>query len=114
MRFPLLGTAQHKMLCLLAQAAEQERHDLPAGASGIGAEGGFAGAFGDAIGHSPHDGLAAVAFQAHISEGVLEHPRTLHTAAGHADEKLDSPRSQRRNYSVRTTEVYERRDAKSR
>ena len=33
---------------------------------------------------------------------------------GHADEKLDSPRSQRRNYSVRTTEVYERRDAKSR
>ena len=29
---------------------------------------------------------------------------------GHADEKLDSPRSQRRNYSVRTTEVYERRD----
>ena len=35
-------------------------------------------------------------------------------AYGHADEKLDSPRSQRRNYSVRTTEVYERRDAKSR
>ena len=35
-------------------------------------------------------------------------------AMGHADEKLDSPRSQRRNYSVRTTEVYERRDAKSR
>lgn len=34
--------------------------------------------------------------------------------SGHADEKLDSPRSQRRNYSVRTTEVYERRDAKSR
>ena len=50
-------------------AAEEEGHDLAAGASLVGAEGGLRGALGDAVLDGPQDGVVAVAALGDVGEG---------------------------------------------
>ena len=55
---------------LLAQAAEQEGHDLGAGAVIAGAEGGSTGAAGDAVFSSPQNCGVVVGVSRHVGEGI--------------------------------------------
>ena len=54
----------------LAQAAEQEGHDLGAGAVVVGAEGGSTGAASDAVFSGPQNCGVVVGVSRHISEGI--------------------------------------------
>ena len=58
-------------LCfLLVQAAEQEGHDLGAGAVIAGAEGGSTGSAGDAVFSSPQNCGVVVGVSRHVGEGI--------------------------------------------
>ena len=55
---------------LLPQATEQERHDLGAGAGGVGAESRIGGAEGNTVFHSPQHRIGVVGVCRHVFEGI--------------------------------------------
>ena len=54
----------------LLHAAIQEGYDLATGAVAVGAEGGVAGALGDAVLRGPQDCTGVVSVSGHIGEGI--------------------------------------------